>query len=151
MKHFCIPMSVLLISLSGHDANANIDDVDNNNPNSKVFTKELKQYINLYDLELSIFSEKGYTLPLEILERIGDQDVVGRLNLLRTQDGKRECNRKFSEQLGEKPALWRSKKVSNLFKKIKMKFLFNLAREKSYQSEKEIFKLVLRSQENTAE
>ena len=148
MKYLYIPMSVLLVSLSGHNASANVDNSDD--IDAKAFTKKLRRDITHYDFEISIFSEDGVSFAPKILEKIGDQDVAGALRELKSPRGKKQFSRQYSEDTGQKPHVLRSKKTVNFFKKMKVKFFYDLAKAKSYKAQKDCFKFVLRLQGDAA-
>ena len=81
MKYLSIPISVLLLSLSGHNVKArDVEDIE-----IKKFTNKLKRDIAHYNFEISIFSEDDNAIAPKILEKVGDQDVAGVLRQLRSQ------------------------------------------------------------------
>lgn len=146
MKYLSIPMSVLLLSLSGHNVKArDVEDIE-----IKKFTNKLKRDIAHYNFEISIFSEDDNAIAPKILEKVGDQDVAGVLRQLRSPRGQKDFNRQFSDKMGQKPKIFHSKKIANFFKTMKVKFFYVIARAKSYKAQKDCLKFVLRLQENGA-
>ncbi len=108
MKYLSIPISVLLLSLSGHNAIAHTDaeDID-----AKEFTKKLKRNIGRYNLEISIFTEKIRVLLLRFLKKLEIKMLPGPYKNSEAQGAKRNLTVSFLRMWAKNQVFYVQKKL----------------------------------------